>query len=357
RKSLKHRPLRIEELLRPQSAIKAPIDRSGRRSTTVAINSDAPGGKTRLVSRHVKKKIEWIAERKKRAANNKKKVEEERDMDIWGEKSAGKDGFISVEENLNEYLEPVRPRQVKKPKLPNEIPDIPAVKIADPGASYNPAFEDHQELLGKALEVELKKESEKEKLTKQLSYPPELDDLDDEPYFDSDDEEEEDAEASSNENATEKPSAASGKRKTKADRKKEEKRQKQALVEEKKKQEKMFNSQLDRIPEISSMVEEELAKEKPEDSEAKKDFKKKRIGPVPFKAKPLEIKLTEELTQGLRMLKPEGNILQDRFTSLQERSIIEPRVPKSRKTRYKRKETENHDYKRFDAETFSKFKK
>ncbi|KAI8846471.1 hypothetical protein BC829DRAFT_445271 [Chytridium lagenaria] len=349
RQSLKHKRLRVDEILQPQSAINSPIDQTGKKKTTVTIEPEVPGGKRKFVSKAVKTKVEEMAKRRLAIHPNdvgagKKRKSVEGMKDMWG---------VEEKEEVTpetEYLEHTQVRAVKKPKLPKELPaHVPAVRVAAPGASYNPTFDDHQELLGKALDVEIKKESEKERFQKQMSYPPELDDLDDETYFDSDEEEEEETVAED----TPEKKAAEMKRKTKAERKKEEKKKKLALEEERKRQEKDLLQQLSKLPEISQAVETQLAKKK---NVADNKDKPKRIGPILFKPKPLEIKLTEEITQGLRKLKAR-NILQDRFTSLQERSIIETRVARGRRLRYKRKETENHDYKRFDLETLKKFKK
>merc|ERR1711860_311518 len=61
----------------------------------------------------------------------------------------------------------------------------------------------------------------------------------------------------------------------------------------------------------------------------------------------IDLKLSSELTGNLRSLKPEGNILQDRFKSMQKRNIIETRVkqrvkknPKLRKKVLKRSHRE-----------------
>lgn len=41
----------------------------------------------------------------------------------------------------------------------------------------------------------------------------------------------------------------------------------------------------------------------------------------------IEVQLGEDLTENLRTLKPEGNLFRDRFLSMQQRALIEPRVP------------------------------
>merc|ERR1712018_408255 len=59
-----------------------------------------------------------------------------------------------------------------------------------------------------------------------------------------------------------------------------------------------------------------------------------------------DLKLSEELTGNLRSLKPEGNLLTDRFKSLQKRNIIETRVKqKIVRNKRKRKLAEKRNYK------------
>lgn len=59
--------------------------------------------------------------------------------------------------------------RIKPPKTYLKKPsEVEAVTIPHPGASYNPTFEDHQELLNTANHVENKKLKEKQKLYRAL---------------------------------------------------------------------------------------------------------------------------------------------------------------------------------------------
>lgn len=60
----------------------------------------------------------------------------------------------------------------------------------------------------------------------------------------------------------------------------------------------------------------------------------------------LILQLPDELSESLRTLKPEGNLLQERFRSLRERGLIETRAPVVHKKANK-KETEKWRYKDF----------
>ncbi|KAJ7484552.1 hypothetical protein FB451DRAFT_87371 [Mycena latifolia] len=63
----------------------------------------------------------------------------------------------------------------------------------------------------------------------------------------------------------------------------------------------------------------------------------------------VDVQLGEDLSESLRGLKPEGNLFRDRFTSLQQRALIEPRVPVlPRRRRTRMVEYEKHAWKRFE---------
>jgi len=72
-----------------------------------------------------------------------------------------------------------------------------------------------------------------------------------------------------------------------------------------------------------------------------------------FEEQDLDLKLSDELTGNLNSLKPEGNLLIDRYKSMQKRNIVETRVKqKIVKNRKKRKLAEKRTYKMgFDWET------
>jgi len=63
--------------------------------------------------------------------------------------------------------------------------------------------------------------------------------------------------------------------------------------------------------------------------------------------KPLELQLPSELSDSLRRLKPEGNLLKDRFRSLMERGILETRVMPVIAKKRKVTESEKWSYKDF----------
>ncbi|KAK9488522.1 ribosome biogenesis protein Nop53/GLTSCR2 [Lipomyces starkeyi] len=77
----------------------------------------------------------------------------------------------------------------------------------------------------------------------------------------------------------------------------------------------------------------------------KKNVRKHKLGKYRAMERPIEVKLSDELTDSLRLIKPEGNLAKDRFISFQERGIIESRVQVMPGRKYKKKVTEKWSYK------------
>ncbi|KND03229.1 uncharacterized protein SPPG_02283 [Spizellomyces punctatus DAOM BR117] len=367
----KHSKLRIDEILTPSSALSGVTSRSTAKST---VKVEVPGVKVRqasktnaaLIDRLAKRKLETGAasvgaaaeERARRLAEKRRKLAQKKGgFDLWA--------VTDVVDDSTEYLEVTKPKPVKKPNLPVEKPiAIPAVELTHEGASYNPSFDDHQRALRNAVDEEVAKLKQKEHTLKKLSYPAELDNLDDETFFGDSDDEEENGEQE--DGGVETAAATSSKddglshtrmvteaRKTKAQRNKELRRAAKEREAEKQREEKLLAKQLNRLGEINKVVtqqereQQRQLEERAKLQEEKAKRETKRLGPHLFKALPMDVQLTEDLPDSLRELKPEGNLFKDRFLSLQKRSLIEARVPVSKRLKYRRKEVETHDYKRF----------
>jgi nucleolar protein 53 len=75
-----------------------------------------------------------------------------------------------------------------------------------------------------------------------------------------------------------------------------------------------------------------------------KTIRQKKLKELPVA--PLEVQLSDELAESLRLLKPEGNLFRDRYRSFVERGIVEPRfAPNKRGRKYPVKYVEKYDYK------------
>ena len=252
-----------------------------------------------------------------------------------------------------------------KRKIPHDFYDksseLKSVELPHGGTSYNPSLKEHQDLLWKAAIVEINKEKAEHKIefhttnmfpsaenapTKEsirkemVEGVPELDkdlknDENDENIDKSDSEEEE-------------PKSFKPKTKTQRNREKREKyaeNVKKAMEEEKKKNLDVFK--------VKSMrkqfkVDDETKNLRSKIKEAKKEAKKSlpaMLSGTKFEENEIELKLGEELTGNLRSLKPEGNLLEDRFKSLQKRNIVETRIKKKITKSKRRKKVEKRAYK------------
>ena len=76
-------------------------------------------------------------------------------------------------------------------------------------------------------------------------------------------------------------------------------------------------------------------------------LRRRRLGRDPVPEAPLELVLPDELEDSLRMLKPEGNLLKDRFRSILIRGKMETRKPIQQAKKKKKTYTEKWTYKDF----------
>jgi len=116
------------------------------------------------------------------------------------------------------------------------------------------------------------------------------------------------------------------------------------------------NEQASQIKKIAQAVAEKeqarvLARlEQNEDSSSEGDdmeLRRRKLGKISLPEKDLELVLPDELQESLRLLKPEGNLLKDRYRSLLVRGKVESRRPISFAKKAKRKATEKWTHKDF----------
>ncbi|PWN18044.1 P60-like protein [Microstroma glucosiphilum] len=269
------------------------------------------------------------------------------------------------------------------------------LSLPSTGQSYNPTFTSHATLLQKAYQAELAKmKSEEEEKAFKLRWTEaakaqrDMEELrgDEEagrvfrgmivgeiPSTDEHEEErveellENDADADAADE--EKAARVSGLRKTKAQRQKEA-RAKQLLEQaEAKKRSKALSQSLASLPTLQKTIKKEqaaraallesrrLAKL---NERASKGLAGQRSGKfkVPSSASTRageEVQLGEELSEGLRGVKTEGNLFRDQWDGLMIKGRVEPRLPVAKQGRSgrkyggeRKKEYETHAYKRFE---------
>ncbi|KAH7171492.1 ribosome biogenesis protein Nop53/GLTSCR2 [Dactylonectria macrodidyma] len=284
--------------------------------------------------------------------------------DVWGTTTpalqADVDDFLPHEE------------KPKAPKTMNKAPisllengkQVAAVQTPSGGYSYNPVFTDYEERLAeeseKALEAERKRlaveAADRQKQEAAARSAAEAEAAEARADLS---EWEEDSEWEGFQSGGEdvKLTAKRPERKTQTQRNRIKRRKEEERLAKHKAASKAQRRQEHRIKEIADEVEEEdrnrqliLAVES--DDEVTTDLKehklrRKQLGKYKLPEGDLEFVLPDELQESLRLLKPEGNLLKDRYRSMLVRGKVESRrhLPFHRKAA--RKYTEKWTYKDF----------
>ncbi|UJR09151.1 hypothetical protein I4U23_013399 [Adineta vaga] len=277
--------------------------------------------------------------------------------DLWNAQDEKKEKVrAAVGSNLASYMEQVyQTYDWKVPKHITKKPSkLPAIDKPLPGTSYNPTYDDHQNLLLKAVDVELEKERKELKLQRRL--PAMLTQSEAGPIkqawlkemssgiFDDNIENELTTENSElNSVSVGKPVTIETK--TVQQRNKEKLQKKKEASIKAAKEKRIRDTQLFRIKSIRKEVDKEAQEHQQElkkrevEYENHEKYGTKKFGRYRFEEADLDLNLSDDITGNLRTMKAEGNLLHDRFKSLQKRNIIETRIrAKPTKTKMKKYE-------------------
>lgn len=253
--------------------------------------------------------------------------------DLWGEATPS-----------SEFIVPTnapRPQTAHKRSKPDApLPGTPAVELPHGGQSYNPALEEWKASILAEHEQLEKEESKRVQAEEQQAR---IDAVIAETQAKL---EKEDAEEESSDSEVDKSEIgrlsvnppAKLKRKTQTQRNKKQ-RHKQWLFEiSQLKQKKEF------MRKLAEEAEKRLAEPKPKSKRLKQ--LKRAHSAHPVAPQPLAVKLSDELEDSLRRLKPEGNLIKERMRNLQARGIVEARVP-VKKPKSRSKMVEKYSFKHF----------
>ncbi|KAF2859093.1 P60-like protein [Piedraia hortae CBS 480.64] len=277
---------------------------------------------------------------------------EEHVYDPWAEQEAPADGFVAP------VRPKVEPKTLKRAPLPLTADGKGVRDVLKPSASksYNPAYPDWQASLQRegaaAVEAEsarLRAEAEqKEKEARARAEAERVEqwEREDDEYgtewegFETEDEQP---------HTTKQP-----RRKTPAERTKIKARKLREAEERGKKKQKMREAEEQRIAQIAKEVRRRQlgdGKDRAEngknltengEEEDKTDevvLQKRRFGRLPVPEAPLEVQLTEDLTDSLRRLRPEGNLLTDRYRNALINGKLEVRKRRDREQHKQAKKT------------------
>nr|BAN20528.1 conserved hypothetical protein [Riptortus pedestris] len=226
---------------------------------------------------------------------------------------------------------------------------LPAVEPPHPGMSYNPTLKAHQDLLNIVAEKELEKVKEEahidrvttqmfKKVTRQQKEAEWIEEMS-QGLETVKDENEEPATGPLSYN----PPTSFLNKKTLKQRRKQKEQKEAALARKYAKMEKKKKADISKMRFILKDIDdkekkEELAAQIRKKKEELKVFQTKRLAAKKFVEADLEFNRKSELKGNLRSIKTGGNLLADRFYSLQKRNILAPssKVTKFKKTKVKR---------------------
>ncbi|XP_032939803.1 ribosome biogenesis protein NOP53 [Catharus ustulatus] len=277
--------------------------------------------------------------------------------DIWGEHNpldaplAGQDPW---------FLQQTKKMPVQRPpRLQVKPSPLPPVEVIGQGGSYNPPFQDHQELLLQALQVELRRSREEQKVERRLEVtgePPSQESvLQEQLQGLLEEEEEEEEEEKEKENEKEKEEREQPRKREQPGRKTEKQRRREKEQREKdndKARARVVTLQHQALFQLRSLRRSlrfrdlELRRRRLLRERRRKilETAPKRLGRQRYEDPGPEVQLSEELPESLRGLRPEGSVLRDRFKSLQRRNLIEPRARARFKRRYRVKFVEKRSF-------------
>ncbi|RDD44843.1 Glioma tumor suppressor candidate region gene 2 protein [Trichoplax sp. H2] len=326
KKNRKRKPLTIESLLKPVSKVEA----IKRKTNSKDYNLDL----------ELKKKKKLIG----KTSNSKEKVPDnsnsqqvyslwQSDESLAANNSKGiKKGDQIASTTKDQYKRPVSVAKIET--------EVPNVQICSSGASYNPAYDDHQVLLRDAIDEEMKSLKKQEKLDRKLALPENFqndvttwkEEMSCGLFQTEENEDDVNSSASDDDIAVGNTRTGARRRLTLREKRLKKIRKLRAMANNDVKLKKSRMQDIYRLRKIKSKLNEveEISSKKQQTKELKLANSRhmpKRLGKLPYEEPKIDIKLSTELTGSLRTSSVEGNLFKDRFKSFQRRGIIESRKP------------------------------
>ncbi|KAH8827134.1 ribosome biogenesis protein Nop53/GLTSCR2 [Flagelloscypha sp. PMI_526] len=349
------RPLKSTEILSKRSAVPAVFSRPPK---STKVTKEDKERLSRIAKRGVRGPFNSVMDPSELGNGSatlevSSAVKESGGYDLWNRPAV--DPSASVPEGL-EKLQKRKPQAPKLDAHPRSTINAAAVSAPHQGTSYNPAVDAYQSLLLEAHEKEIERVKSEEELeafkqkmllARQGTWEgpgpsgmiiPEI---------------VEDDEDVVEEESFTKPAPG---RKTKQQRQKAARR----LAEKREQLEKLNRKRLlASVNEARSlrkkankvrMAQQEVAQARQAAlvEKLRNGLQGQRLGKHKVPEGAIDVQLGEDLSESLRALKPEGNLFRDRFLSMQQRALIEPRVRVLPRKRVKKiKIVESHVWKRF----------
>lgn len=279
-------------------------------------------------------------------------------FDVWNTLTA-------EEKRLAELPAPLKEQSVASFTVANKVPKTlkeAPLKIKNieviphAGKSYNPTYENWKDLIDSEYYKEKTHDDKRNKLEEfhaRLQYIMDNDHHSEVESSGSEDEEEVQQEEEEDDDEKYRLSVnavTERKIKTKTKRNKEQRHLERVKIETEIKELKAHIKMLEQLPEILDEVltSEQDQLSKPTESRGERKLRRgtRKLGKFDVIEGPIEVKLSNELSDSLRKLKPEGNLLYDQMKRMQAKGMIETRRGRDRKSG-KKKNTEKWSYKDF----------
>ncbi|XP_017485669.1 PREDICTED: glioma tumor suppressor candidate region gene 2 protein-like [Rhagoletis zephyria] len=274
-------------------------------------------------------------------------------FDLWDEGNSKPNSELTREDVL---VHP--PPKLKVPaRLRNKPSLLPAVEVPVGGQSYNPHRDDHKQLILEAANKEMEKINEENKWAKKVDKyfvskqqaainNKELIDEMSQGLGLGDNEDEEAGKMTTAEDLAEIAQFAKlvkgSEKKTKQQRRREALARQEKKAKEAEKKLKQKENEIFRLKTFKKELNErDRRMARRSEMRAQRHieslYKPKKLSKYKFEESEIPLNLPGEVSGSLRTVKAQGNLLEDRFKSLQKRNIIEPRVPQKLKRKFKLK--------------------
>ncbi|KAL6710420.1 hypothetical protein ACN47E_009366 [Coniothyrium glycines] len=351
----RHKPLKVDEILAQRSAV--PAVPSRKRLSEIA---DDGKRKKAKVSGKEYDRLRAIAYGGTQVKKDVIESSNAATFDPWAVQEVKKDPRFDL---LPEKKAKVAPKTLKIAPISqarNGKP-IPAVRKPTGGKSYNPKFEDWQNELmresDKAVDAEKQRLQEAREEAERMERAAASSDSDsgEESVWESEWEGFSGDEDSDLKKKRPERKSLSQRNKIKRRKEAERKATHEAKIKAKEQQVQQIKKLAKSVEEkekardaIQKAMEQKLAESSDDDNGEDIELRKKQFGKAPLPAAPLEVVLPDELRDSLRLLKPEGNLLKDRFRSMMLQGKVEARrqIPYAKQKKYK--VSEKWSYKDWD---------
>lgn len=355
------KPLKVDEILAKRSAVPAVDSRKRGYTTDGVIELSSKKLKGDWVSKKEVARLRQVADRTSHLSNEQ--IEDSGSgFDLWAQRS----DQLSQDQALEFIPKPktkVAPATLKKAPIAMTASGkaVPAVKKPDAGTSYNPSFEEWDNLLNRvgaeevaAEQARLKQAQDEADKQARIAAAG----ADDTGARTDNESEWEGFETDAEEGEMIKHKRP--KRKTPAERNKLNRRRKveQLAKHERRTGDKQRQAQqiIESMLAVAKTSEDAHIVEKMKENLDQVDsdvdeskLRRRKLGKAPIPEKNLELVLPDELQESLRLLKPEGNLLQDRSRHLLVNGKVENRKPVLQPKKKKTKATEKWSHKDFSV--------